>query len=183
VLSSLEPGRTLPGCAGLQEAWQAAPPGAVLLMHGAADPANPPVACAAAAAALLRSGWAVPQVQYDSAGYAWDYPVYGQEEGSLLPRPDARGRVYVQPVPWLVGRSAIAVARFLGSAPGRSRDKSNRSFFCCPKRRGDKGGRPVVPSRTAVAATAVAVEEGSHVPAATTLAFAQRLLPVSARAV
>ena len=108
-----------PGCATLP-ADRALPPASartpVLLLHGAADPANPPAACATAVEALARDGAAVRRVEYAGAGFAWDRPAYGQEGRSLLPAPGSTERVPAVPWPELAELSATQVAGFFARA-------------------------------------------------------------------
>lgn len=106
-----------PGCAGLASDGFAAAAGTpLLLMHGEADPANPPAACAAAAAALERDGAAVRRIAYAGAGYAWDYPAMGTEARSLVPSPGGPHRVFARPWPALATLSATQVAGFFDRA-------------------------------------------------------------------
>lgn len=104
-----------PGCIGLAEALRAGSPGiaagrsAVLLLHGNADAANPPDACAETAE--LLSHWAPTRhVVLSGAGYAWDRGAFPGEGSTLLPRPDGLGRVRTSPWPYLGHCSALAVA-------------------------------------------------------------------------
>jgi dienelactone hydrolase len=113
-----------PGCATLP-ADRAEPPASartpLLLLHGGADPANSPAACAAAAEALARGGAAVRRVEYAGAGFAWDRPAFGQEGRSLLPAPGSTERVPAVPWPELAELSATQVAGFFALALGPAR--------------------------------------------------------------
>jgi dienelactone hydrolase len=106
-----------PGCAALLDALSVTSPGApamrspVLLLHGDADPANPPAACAALANALMETA-PVRRVEYAGAGYAWDRPAFAVEGPALVPRPDRKGRIRAAPLPALADLSAAQVARF-----------------------------------------------------------------------
>ena len=102
-----------PGCAGLVPAAMRGEP--VLLMHGAADPANEPGACVGLRQAIAASGVAVRLKVFDHATYAWDWPAYSAEGRGLLPRPDAPGRVVVQAWPELAAMSASEVAGFFAT--------------------------------------------------------------------
>ena len=102
-----------PGSAGLVPAAMRGE--AVLLMHGAADPANEPGACARLRQAMAASGVAVRLKVFDHATYAWDWPAYSAEGRALLPRPDAPGRVVVQAWPELAAMSASEVAGFFAT--------------------------------------------------------------------
>jgi len=98
-----------PGCAGL------APPShraATLLVHGEADPANPRPTCAAVAA-RLGGGGPVVHLAYPAAGYAWDYPAYGQDRRIRLPRPDGQGTAVSEPWPELAAMAASQAADFI----------------------------------------------------------------------
>lgn len=106
-----------PGCDGaLRDA--ARPSGAaVLLLHGAADAANPVEGCAALADALAARGAAVRWLAYRHAGYAWDRPRYGAEgRDHWLPRPDVRGMIRSTAWPEMAEFSASEVAGFFAQA-------------------------------------------------------------------
>jgi len=102
-----------PGCVGLTgpEAPQAAP---TLLLYGGTDQTNPHEACIALAARLARSG-TVRRFIYPGAGYAWDYPAYGQDRRILLPRPDGQGTIPSRPWPELTAMSAAQATDFLAA--------------------------------------------------------------------
>lgn len=102
-----------PGCEGLSPTPMRGE--AVLLMHGAADPANAPGPCASFAQALGANGASVRLEVFDQASYAWDRLAYGSEERSLLPRPDGPGRVAAEPWPALAELSAARVAAFFAA--------------------------------------------------------------------
>ena len=99
-----------PGCGGMTPA--AMPGQAVLLMHGSADPANPPQSCEALRAALEQGGAAVRLRVFDRASYAWDRPAFAGEGPAMLPRPDGAGRVRAEAWPALTQLSAAEVAGF-----------------------------------------------------------------------
>ena len=104
-----------PGCAGLADASAtAADP--LLVLHGGSDASNSAEACAELVAQLGRDGRPVRRITYADAGYAWDYPAYGQAHRILLPRPDGAGLVAALPWPELAAMSAAQVAGFLGVA-------------------------------------------------------------------
>lgn len=109
------PARALlyPGCASLPYTVRAGE--ALLLLTGAADPTNPPAACADAAARLAGAGVAVHQRAYPAAGYAWDFPRHGLDAPMLLPPADGSGRVVVHPWPDLAALSAAEVAGFFAA--------------------------------------------------------------------
>lgn len=99
-----------PGCATMPAPQ--ARSGAVLLLHGQADPSNPPEACTAAATAYAEAGLAVTHRAYPGAGYAWDYPATGTAGVFLLPQAGVDLRVSVRPWPALGAMSAAQVAGF-----------------------------------------------------------------------
>ena len=108
-----------PGCAALPRGGPrtaAVDRTALLLVHGGADPANPPGACASAAEALARDGAAVRRIEYARAGFAWDFPSYGLGGRSLLPAPGGMERVPAAPWPELAALSAAQVAGFFALA-------------------------------------------------------------------
>jgi hypothetical protein len=86
----------------------------VLVLHGEADAGNGAAGCADLAGRLARSGRPVRRIAYADAGYAWDYPAYGQARRILLPRPDGGGLVAALPWPELAAMSAAQAAAFLG---------------------------------------------------------------------
>jgi hypothetical protein len=102
-----------PGCGGVAPAAMQGE--AVLLMHGAADPANEPGACAGLGRALGASGASVRLRVFDRASYAWDRPAFGGEGPALLPRPDGPGRVVAEAWPALAALSATEVAGFFAA--------------------------------------------------------------------
>ncbi|MCX7367932.1 MAG: hypothetical protein NTX90_03300 [Alphaproteobacteria bacterium] len=99
-----------PGCASLPVPQTA--PGAVLLLHGAEDPANPAPACAGLAARLRARGAEATQRKIPGAGYAWDYPALGQASAALLPASDGAERLHVRPWPAMAAQSAAEIAGF-----------------------------------------------------------------------
>ena len=102
-----------PGCDGLSPAAMRGE--AVLLMYGAADPANAPGPCASFAQALGATGASVRLQVFARASYAWDRLAFGSEGRSLLPRPDGLGRVTAEPWPALAELSAAGVAAFFAA--------------------------------------------------------------------
>ncbi|CAA9277851.1 MAG: hypothetical protein AVDCRST_MAG27-3532 [uncultured Craurococcus sp.] len=108
-------GRVLlyPGCAGLAATAATDP---VLVLHGKADAGNSAEDCADLAERLASGGRPVRRIAYAGAGYAWDYPAYGQSQRSLLPLPDGGGLVAALAWPELTAMSAAQAAGFLGSA-------------------------------------------------------------------
>ncbi|MBL6081974.1 dienelactone hydrolase family protein [Belnapia sp. T18] len=110
-------GRVLlyPGCAGLAAAAAAATD-PVLVLHGKADAGNSAEDCADLAERLASGGRPVRRIAYAGAGYAWDYPAFGQSQRSLLPRPDGGGLVAALAWPELTAMSAAQAAGFLGGA-------------------------------------------------------------------
>lgn len=99
-----------PGCDGVVPAPM--PGQAVLLMHGAADPANATQACEALAVALTQAGGSVRLRVFASASFAWDRPAFAGEGHAMLPRPDGAGRVRAEAWPALAALSAAEVAGF-----------------------------------------------------------------------
>jgi dienelactone hydrolase len=85
---------------------------AVLLMHGAQDPANPSASCLDLLNRLTDSGAATRWLAYRGAGYAWDRAAVGPEGPTLLVAPDGVGRLRSAPWPELVEVSASEVAGF-----------------------------------------------------------------------
>ncbi len=84
-----------PGCDAPMRAAAGAPGSAiagrpVLLMHGDADPANEPAACAGLAAVLTEQGAQVTHRVLRGATYAWDMPRYGAPGGPVM-LPDPTG--------------------------------------------------------------------------------------------
>jgi len=108
-----------PGCAGLEAALVAGdvrPRAPVLLLHGDADPANPPAECDDVAARIARTA-PVRKVRYAGAGYAWDRPLSGPYESLKLPWPGRPGaRVPVSYWPAAAEVSASQAAGFLAAA-------------------------------------------------------------------
>ncbi len=107
-----------PGCVGLLRAARradaASPLTPVLLLHGDADAATPPRACAALEAGLAETA-PVRRVQYRGAGYAWDRPGIGGR-AEAVPRPDGPGRIPMAPWPELADLAAAQVAAFFAQA-------------------------------------------------------------------
>jgi dienelactone hydrolase len=99
-----------PGCASLPVPETAR--GAVLLLHGAEDPANPAPACASLAARLRARGAEAAVREIPGAGYAWDYPALGQAPAALLPAAGRAERLHVHPWPAMAAQSAAEVAGF-----------------------------------------------------------------------
>ena len=99
-----------PGCAFLPVPETAR--GAVLLLHGAEDPANPAPACASLAARLRARGAEAVVREIPGAGYAWDYPALGQAPAALLPAAGGAERLHVRPWPSMAAQSAAKVAGF-----------------------------------------------------------------------
>ncbi len=90
-------------------------PGAVLLMHGDADPANPPAACAQLAEAWRGQGLEVAHHVIRGAGYAWDIRPVGPASAEMLPRPDGPGRLRAEAWPAAAEFAAHRAARFLAA--------------------------------------------------------------------
>lgn len=109
-----------PGCADLDlVAMQGQ---AVLLLHGAEDPANAPADCARVIGAVAASGAVARARVYPGAGYAWDNYTNGGGGGVLFPRPNGAGRVMAAPWPALTEYAAAEVAAFFAKTffgPGR----------------------------------------------------------------
>jgi dienelactone hydrolase len=103
-----------PGCAGFAPA--ATRGESLLVMHGAADPANAPGSCAELGRGLAAAGAAVRLRAYDGTGYAWDRPSASIEGPVRLPRPDGEARVTSRSWPDLPPFSAIDVARFFATS-------------------------------------------------------------------
>ena len=99
-----------PGCDSLPVPQTA--PGAVLLLHGTEDPANPAPACAGLAARLRARGAEATQREIPGAGYAWDYPALGQAPAALLPAAGGAERLHVRPWPAMAAQSAAEIAGF-----------------------------------------------------------------------
>ena len=102
-----------PGCAGLVPAAMRGE--AVLLMHGSADPANEPGACARLGETMGASGGAVRLRILNRASYAWDFPAFSGEDRALLIRPDSPGRVIAVAWPAMAALSAAEVAGFFAT--------------------------------------------------------------------
>jgi dienelactone hydrolase len=100
-----------PGCASFLPVPETAP-GAVLLLHGAEDPANPAPACASLAARLRARGAEATQRKIPGAGYAWDYPALGQAPAALLLAAGGAERLHVRPWPGKAAQSAAEIAGF-----------------------------------------------------------------------
>jgi dienelactone hydrolase len=108
-----------PGCAALAAAattertWPRSP---VLLLHGDADPANPPADCSGLAGQLARSA-PVRRRQYAGAGYAWDLAPHGPHEKVKLPWPGRPGvMVAVSYWPEAAELAATQVAAFFAAS-------------------------------------------------------------------
>ena len=87
--------------------------GAVLLLHGQSDPANPTEAGIRAAERFAVMGWRVTHFAYRGAGLAWDYPPLGVDGSFLLPGAgmDSRvGRAQEDHVRHTIGREIIGEA-------------------------------------------------------------------------
>lgn len=98
-----------PGCGSLPAPPDAAP---LLLLHGDADPANPPLACAATVQAWEDHGAPVQRHVLAGAGYAWDLEPLSGFRQALLPAPGLARRVRVIPDPWVTEQAADLVAQF-----------------------------------------------------------------------
>ncbi|UPY35849.1 dienelactone hydrolase family protein [Sediminicoccus sp. KRV36] len=103
-----------PGCDGIALAAMPAQP--VLLMHGAADPANPAASCDSLGTALGQAGASVRLRVLAGASYAWDRPAFAGEGHAMLPRPDGTGRVRAEAWPELAALSAAEVAGFFAAS-------------------------------------------------------------------
>lgn len=103
-----------PGCNGFAAAVM--PGEAVLVMHGAADPANPPGSCANLGREMAAAGASVRLRMFDGAGYAWDRPATAVEGRALVLRPDGPGRVISEAWPALAALSATEVAAFFATS-------------------------------------------------------------------
>jgi dienelactone hydrolase len=103
-----------PGCAGLAPVAMRGE--AVLLLRGAADPANETGACTDLAQTLATAGAAVRHRVLPDATYAWDRPASAVEGRAMLPRPDGPGRVVAEAWPELAAVSATEVAWFFVSS-------------------------------------------------------------------
>ena len=103
-----------PGCAGLVPAAMRGE--AVLLMHGAADPANEPGACARLGETMGASGGAVRLRTLDGASYAWDLLAISGTDRALLIQPDGSGHVMSRAWPAMAALSASEVAAFFSTS-------------------------------------------------------------------
>ena len=107
-----------PGCAALAavaRAERTRPRSPVLLLHGDADPVNPPADCGNLADQLARSA-PVRRIEYAGAGYAWDLAPYGLHEAVKLPWPGSPGLVVaVRYWPQLTELTATQVASFFAA--------------------------------------------------------------------
>jgi dienelactone hydrolase len=65
---------------------------ATLLLHGDADPANPPGACQRLASLLAAEG-PTRRIGYPGATYAWDQPQVGGSLSTEQPAPDVPDRI------------------------------------------------------------------------------------------
>lgn len=114
-----------PGCRTLlRDLPEGARRGALLVIHGDADPANRAEDCAAVADRLALPHGRRPIV-YRGAGYAWDFPSADPLAPWLYPAPGEAIRLRIQPAPALVSFSAAEAAAFLSSALGRTRRSRN----------------------------------------------------------
>ncbi|WP_207537644.1 dienelactone hydrolase family protein [Sabulicella rubraurantiaca] len=116
-----------PGCASLAELLSApqasrATPSPVLILHGGDDPANPPTACGALAAAFGPTE-SVRRISYEGATYAWDLPQSGGSPATAQPWPRESGTVPAHSCPELAELSAAQAAEFFAAAlHGTGRD-------------------------------------------------------------
>jgi dienelactone hydrolase len=85
---------------------------AILLLHGAEDPANPTEACASFCESLRATGAEVEHQEMPGAGYAWDYPQLGLTRDVMLPAAGMTERVAVRPWPAMAAQTAAVVAGF-----------------------------------------------------------------------
>ena len=85
---------------------------AILLLHGAEDPANPAKACAFLCESLRATGAEVEHQEVPSAGYAWDFPQLGAAQEVMLPAPGMAERVAARPWPAMAAQTAATVAGF-----------------------------------------------------------------------
>jgi MFS family permease len=85
---------------------------AILLLHGADDPANPAEACAFLCESLHSTGAEVAHQELPGAGYAGDYPQLGATREVMLPKPGTTGRVAAQPWPATAAQTAAMVTGF-----------------------------------------------------------------------
>jgi dienelactone hydrolase len=92
---------------------------AILLLHGAEDPANPAEACASLCEGLRATGAEVGHQEVPGAGYAWDYPQLGVTQEVLLPAPGMAERIPVRPWPAMAAQSAASVAGFFAMTLAR----------------------------------------------------------------
>ncbi|MCZ8140139.1 MAG: MFS transporter [Acetobacteraceae bacterium] len=92
---------------------------AILLLHGAEDPANPAEACASLCEGLRATGAEVGHQEVPGAGYAWDYPQLGATQEVLLPAPGTAGRVAARPWPAMAAQTAATVAGFFAMTLAR----------------------------------------------------------------
>jgi len=92
---------------------------AILLLHGAEDPANPAEACASLCEGLRATGAEVGHQEVPGAGYAWDYPQLGVTQEVLLPAPGMAERLSVRPWPAMAAQSAATVAGFFAMTLAR----------------------------------------------------------------
>jgi dienelactone hydrolase len=86
---------------------------AILLLHGAEDPANPAEACAFLCESLRATGVEVEHQEIPGAGYAWDYPQLGTTREVMLPTPSTAERLAARPWPAMAAQTAASVAGFL----------------------------------------------------------------------
>ncbi|MCA3393434.1 MAG: hypothetical protein INF47_14565, partial [Roseomonas sp.] len=85
---------------------------AILLLHGAEDPANPAEACAFLCESLRMNGADVEHRQVPGAGYAWDFPQLGATPEVMLPAPGMTARVAARPGPAMAAQTAAVVTGF-----------------------------------------------------------------------
>jgi len=92
---------------------------AILLLHGAEDPANPAEACAFLCEGLRATGFEVEHQEIPGAGYAWDYPQFGSTREVVLPTPGTAERVAARPWPAMAAQTAASVAGFFAMTLAR----------------------------------------------------------------
>jgi MFS family permease len=92
---------------------------AILLLHGAEDPANPAEACAFLCESLRATGFEVEHQEIPGAGYAWDYPQLGTTREVMLPTPGTAERLAARPWPAMAAQTAASVAGFFAMTLAR----------------------------------------------------------------
>jgi dienelactone hydrolase len=92
---------------------------AILLLHGAEDPANPAEACAFLCESLRATGFEVDHQEIPGAGYAWDYPQLGTTREVMLPTPGTAERLAARPWPAMAAQTAASVAGFFAMTLAR----------------------------------------------------------------